>query len=112
MATEISTIKQPHSEKRKRGRTILVRMTQEEYAHLLDQADTACKQPQNFIRALVAGRRLKAIPKIPRKVYRNISGIGNNIAQMRCKAFNGAPIPEAEFQMLREDISRMARAIY
>jgi hypothetical protein len=112
MTTEISTLKPPHSEKRKRVRPVLVRMTKEECAHLIDQADIACKRPQDFIRALVAGCRLKAIPKIPREVFRNISGIGNNIAQMRMKAYNGAPIPAAEFETLKEDIHRMARCFY
>lgn len=110
--TEPSAAKKPHSQKCRRTIQVKVSMTKEEFAHLKEQAYHTRKRRQDFIRALVAGSKLKAAVVIPREIYRDISGMANNINQLAMKANSGAPIPLAALNEMRDSFKEMARCLY
>ena len=88
-----------------------VRMTEEEYAHLKQQASNAGMTKQALIRALVAGSKLREIHQIPPALYRDISGIGTNLNQLARKANAGAPVAKAELEELLKAFERLLKCL-
>lgn len=84
--------KQPRSTKRKREYAIYLRLTAEEDAQLRAKANAASKTPGTFLRAVIAGHPIEAIPKHPEDYYRNLRQIGNNVNQI-AKHLNSGAIP-------------------
>jgi hypothetical protein len=88
-----------------------MRWTEEEHAHVLQQARTAGKNIQSFLRALAAGSKLKAVQKYPDEVYASIVGIGRNLNQLTKKANSGAPVPKEALDQLAEECRRMIQRL-
>ena len=85
------------SESRRRTSKVEVRFSPEEYTHLLNQAQIVNKSPTMFIRAAVAGVRLKAVTKYPDDVFRAIIGTSRNFNQLvkKLHATSQLDLPEA-----------------
>jgi Bacterial mobilisation protein (MobC) len=66
-----------------------VRLSPEEYAHIVEQARIVSRTPADLLRALGLGQRLKAIPKWPEDVFRAIKSFGNNLNQLARQANMG-----------------------
>jgi hypothetical protein len=87
--------KKPRSTKRKREYGIHLMLTAEEDAMLRAKANAASKTPGAFLRAVILGHPIKAIPKHPEDYYRNLRQIGNNLNQI-AKHLNSGAIPAKE----------------
>jgi len=79
---EETPAKKPHSEKRRRPFRVQVRLSTEEYAHLVDQAAAVHRKPAELFRKLLAGSRLKPVAVYPPEVMRAIVGLGRNWNQL------------------------------
>ena len=68
---------------RKRGKAVLVRLNEQEYAHLKRLSETTGLKMEPLIRQLILGRDVK--PRPPEnlaELLRQISAMGNNINQI------------------------------
>ncbi len=90
-------LRKPHSESRRRTSKVEVRFSPDEYRHLLDQAHIANKSPTMFIRAAVAGVRLKPVTRYPDDVFRAIIGLSPNFNKLvkKLHATSQLDLPEA-----------------
>lgn len=75
---------------RKRGKAVLVRLNEQEYAHLKQLSETTGLKMEPLVRQLILGRELK--PRPPENLaalLRQMSAMGNNINQI-AKAANSS----------------------
>lgn len=70
------------SEKRKRIRSVFVRLTEDEYRHASEQASTAGMKPPRLARELMNGAYIRPAKKLPEEVYRAVISFGNNLNQL------------------------------
>ena len=68
---------------RKRGKAVLVRLNEQEYAHLKRLSETSGLKMEPLIRQLILGRELKPHPpENLAALLRQMSAMGNNINQI------------------------------
>lgn len=96
--------KRPRSERRRRTVQVKVRFSTEEHAHLLEQAQRANKKPTVFIRAVVAGSRLKPVAVYPPEVMRAIVGLGRNWNQLVRKAHSTSALDREDARAMLKEI--------
>lgn len=104
--------RKPHSESRRRTFQVKVRFTPEEHAHLLSQAQIANKSPTMFIRAAVAGVRLKAVTKYPDDVFRAIIGLSRNFNQLVKKLHATSQLDLPETRELTARLEVLLQCLY
>lgn len=81
---------------RKRGKAVLVRLNEQEYAHLKRLSETSGLKMEPLIRQLILGRELKPHPpENLAALLRQMSAMGNNINQI-AKVANSARFVRSE----------------
>ena len=88
---------------RARGKQVLVRLNEKEYAHLKQQADIAGMKTEPFIRASIMGIKLRPRPPDEYKaLLREMSAIGNNVNQLaKIANMSGAVDPQVIAQLTK-----------
>ena len=95
---------------RKRPHRVHVRMTQEEYNLICEQAQIVNKKPAAFLRALSMGESLRPVPRFPPDVHRAIKSFGPNLNQLSHAANRGV-LDKAEVEKLRHSVSELLEAL-
>ena len=95
---------------RRRPHRLHIRMTQEEFDHVCEQARIVNKRPASFTRALLMGEALKPVPRFPPDVHRAIKSLGPNLNQLSHAANRGA-VDKGEVDKLRESVSELLEAL-
>ena len=72
--------------KRPRPYRFAVRLSQEEHAHIVEQAKIVSRTPPDMLRVLGLGQRLKPVARWPEDVFRAIKSFGNNLNQLAHQA--------------------------
>jgi hypothetical protein len=83
---------------------VKVRFSTEEHAQLLGQAQRANKKPTVFIRALVAGSRMKPVAVYPPEVMRAIVGLGRNWNQLVRKVHSTSALDREDTRAMLQEI--------
>lgn len=104
------TSKETSPRPRKRPHRIHVRMTQEEYDQVCEQAQIVNRKPAAFIRALSMGEAMKPVPRFPPDVQRAIKSFGPNLNQLSHAANRGV-LDKKEVDKLRESVSELLEAL-
>lgn len=100
-----------HSEKRVRVRQIHLRLTEDEFARIADQAEIANIRVTNFVRRAALATKLKPVAKYPDDVYRAIRSIGNNLNQLARKANSQERLIREEIQELESLVRGLMRCL-
>ena len=104
------TSREGSSKPRKRPHRVHVRMTQEEYDQVREQAQIVNKKPATFLRALSMGEPLRPVPRFPPDVQRAIKSFGPNLNQLSHAANRGV-LDKGEVDKLRKSVSELLEAL-
>ena len=97
---------------RKRGKAVLVRLNEQEYAHLKRLSETTGLKMEPLIRQLILGRELK--PRPPENLaalLRQMSAMGNNIYQIAKTANSSKFIRSEDIEEIKRMQSELWKAI-
>lgn len=101
---------------RKRGKAVLVRLNEQEYAHLKRLSETTGLKMEPLIRQLILGRDIK--PRPPENLaalLRQMSAMGNNINQI-AKVINSIHTVQKDdieqIQEMQSDIQKMQSELW
>lgn len=101
---------------RKRGKAVLVRLNEQEYAHLKRLSETSGLKMEPLIRQLILGRELKPHPpENLAALLRQMSSMGNNINQI-AKVINSIHTVQKDdieqIQEMQSDIQQMQSELW
>lgn len=101
---------------RKRGKAVLVRLNEQEHAHLKRLSETTGLKMEPLIRQLILGRELKPHPpENLAALLRQMSAMGNNINQI-AKVINSIhTVPKDDIEQIQEmqsDIQKMQSELW
>lgn len=97
---------------RKRGKAVLVRLNEQEYAHLKRLSETTGLKMEPLVRQLILGRELK--PRPPENLaalLRQMSAMGNNINQIAKTANSSKFIRSEDIEEIKRMQSELWKAI-
>lgn len=97
---------------RKRGKAVLVRLNEQEYAHLKRLSETSGLKMEPLIRQLILGRDIK--PRPPENLaalLRQMSAMGNNINQIAKVANSSKFIRLEDIEEIKKMQSELWQAI-
>ena len=96
--------------KRPRPYRFAVRLSPEEHAHIVEQAEIVNRKPPDMLRCLGLGQRLKAVPRWPDDVFRAIKSFGGNLNQLAHQANMGC-VDAKEVEALRAEVDELLRVL-
>lgn len=97
---------------RKRGKAVLVRLNEQEHAHLKRLSETSGLKMEPLIRQLILGRDIK--PRPPENLaalLRQMSAMGNNINQIAKVANSSKFIRSEDIEEIKKMQSELWQAI-
>ena len=97
---------------RKRGKAVLVRLNEQEYAHLKQLSETTGLKMEPLVRQLILGRELK--PRPPENLaalLRQMSAMGNNINQIAKVANSSKFIRSEDIEAIQKMQDELWQAI-
>jgi hypothetical protein len=97
---------------RKRGKAVLVRLNEQEYAHLKRLSETSGLKMEPLIRQLILGRELKPHPpENLAALLRQMSAMGNNINQIAKVANSSKFIRSEDIEAIQKMQGELWQAI-
>lgn len=97
---------------RKRGKAVLVRLNEQEYAHLKRLSETSGLKMEPLIRQLILGRELKPHPpENLAALLRKMSAMGNNINQIAKVANSSKFIRSEDIEAIQKMQGELWQAI-
>ena len=97
---------------RKRGKAVLVRLNEQEYAHLKRLSETSGLKMEPLIRQLILGRELKRHPpENLAALLRQMSAMGNNINQIAKVANSSKFIRSEDIEAIQKMQGELWQAI-